>query len=847
MGIKRKIISVALCLIMMLSCINVNVIDANAAETVTFSWKNSTTYNYNIEGSVRTSFGNSGYTTIFKVGDTAQKVAGSNEGKATIDGVSLKTEYVSKNGGTYAGITYTVENTNTTSRKIYLGEGLDVQIGTNDKAPVTVLDNNRGFYMSDSGHIFNVLLRDTYGTTNVTGFWVGKFSEYSTYRSSNNFFVAQEESFDNGDSAAFWYWEYTLEPGEVKEFSHLIGVGELNNPPTVTNVTGIGTNYCTGDIINISGTVGDKDTDDTVTVKYSFDNGEEKTLAENIATNGGTKTFSGKVTVPTIDSGTHTLSVYAIDNNGNMSSAVTKTFSAHTIPDTYIYKTSNGIENGIRYKQCTNCQEIIDKQYLLTLDKGKGVTSVTGGGYYAEGKKIVVSANIVEGSTFKGWTGSSLTAAEAIYTMPSNAVKLTAEIEPFKNVYKHYAWGFKNSEGNNSTKDAFLLQTTYGEENYSEEFAPDASYALTVPNGYYLQTKFINSQITGTSQAFNFGTKITQPNYVMNFEYDYYPTSYTITYNMDGGTNNSNNPSTYNVLYGVTFGTPTKKGYDFVGWYDSNGNKITGINEGCNATFSDTADMYSKLKNRTTGDVSVTAKWTQHNYTISYNLNSGSASNKTSYTIETDTFTLNNPTRNGYTFTGWTGSNGTTAQTSVSIAKGSTGDKTYTANWTPTNYTISYNLNGGTASNKTSYNIETDTFTLNNPTKTGYTFVGWTGSNGSTAQKSVSISKGSTGNKSYTAVFQKNVYTITTKNTGSGVLSDSSKIEYADNTSVFIVPAEGYTTSSLKIDGVTINPVTKYNFLNVEKDHTVEATFTITQNKKMELIQKGYSWIDLKL
>ena len=305
--------------------------------------------------------------------------------------------------------------------------------------------------------------------------------------------------------------------------------------------------------------------------------------------------------------------------------------------------------------------------------------------------------------------------------------------------------------------------------------------------------------------------------------------------------------STCNVLYGVTFATPTKTGYDFVGWYDAKGNKITGINEGCNAKFSDTADLYSKLKTRTTGNISVTARWTPHNYTISYNLNSGSASNKTSYTIETDTFTLNNPTRNGYTFTGWTGSNGITAQTSVSIAKGSTGNKSYTANWRLTDYLITYNLNGGTANNKTSYNLETEIFTLNNPTKTGYTFVGWTGSNGTTPQKSVSISKGSTGNKSYTAVFQKNVYTITTKNTGRGVLSDSSKIEYADNTSVFIVPANGYTISSLKIDSVSVTPVTKYNFLNVQANHTVEATFSITQNKKMELIQKGYSWIDLKL
>ena len=93
--------------------------------------------------------------------------------------------------------------------------------------------------------------------------------------------------------------------------------------------------------------------------------------------------------------------------------------------------------------------------------------------------------------------------------------------------------------------------------------------------------------------------------------------------------------------------------------------------------------------------------------------------------------------------------------TSKSIYKGTTGNKSYTANWTPINYTITYNLDGGTANNKTSYNIETATFTLSNPTKNGYVFVGWTGSNGTTPQKNVSIAKGTTGNKSYTAIFEK--------------------------------------------------------------------------------------------
>ena len=55
--------------------------------------------------------------------------------------------------------------------------------------------------------------------------------------------------------------------------------------------------------------------------------------------------------------------------------------------------------------------------------------------------------------------------------------------------------------------------------------------------------------------------------------------------------------------------------------------------------------------------------------------------NPSSYTIETDTFTLNNPTRFGFNFIGWTGTGLSSASTSVSVSKGSKGDRTYTANW----------------------------------------------------------------------------------------------------------------------------------------------------------------------
>lgn len=79
----------------------------------------------------------------------------------------------------------------------------------------------------------------------------------------------------------------------------------------------------------------------------------------------------------------------------------------------------------------------------------------------------------------------------------------------------------------------------------------------------------------------------------------------------------------------------------------------------------------------------ITFVYTPIDYAITYNLGGGTVSgNPASYTIETETFTLVNPTRSGYTFAGWTGTGLTGASGAVTIAKGSLGERTYTATWT---------------------------------------------------------------------------------------------------------------------------------------------------------------------
>ena len=94
----------------------------------------------------------------------------------------------------------------------------------------------------------------------------------------------------------------------------------------------------------------------------------------------------------------------------------------------------------------------------------------------------------------------------------------------------------------------------------------------------------------------------------------------------------------------------------------------------------------------------LTAQWTVHQYTITYDLAGGTAEgNPGTYTIETGAFTLKNPTKSGYTFTGWSGT-GLTGENNLTVTfpTGSTGNRIYTAHW---------RYNGGGSGGSSSYPI----------------------------------------------------------------------------------------------------------------------------------------------
>ena len=399
---------------------------------------------------------------------------------------------------------------------------------------------------------------------------------------------------------------------------------------------------------------------------------------------------------------------------------------------------------------------------------------------------------------------------------------------------------------------ALTLSTSWGTLNYlggsgsnvltfSGTIPENASSSLTV-TGLNIN---VNNNITVKDLAGNNFTW-SGNNTLYSLESSY---AWPISYNLDGGT--ASNPATYTWETATfTLTNPTREGYTFTGWTGSNGN---------------TPQSTVTVANHTHAPLSYTAHWTPITYNLTYDLAGGSVAtaNPDTYTIETATFTLVNPTRANYAFTGWTGgvnSELSTPNSELTIAQGSTGDRSYTANWTPITYNISYDLDGGSVAtpNPDTYTVETPEFTLNTPTREGYTFAGWTGTGLAAATQTVTIAQGSTGHRSYTANWEIITYNITYDYGIDGV-SASNPATYTVETPTFTLtnPSEptgcfflGWTGTGLDAATQTATiargstgdrsyTATWNNLWGVDADHdgtTAERAYVITTTEGLDLL-----------
>ena len=243
-----------------------------------------------------------------------------------------------------------------------------------------------------------------------------------------------------------------------------------------------------------------------------------------------------------------------------------------------------------------------------------------------------------------------------------------------------------------------------------------------------------------------------------------------------------------------------------------------------------TFEIYGVANTRLNGKIEMV-------YSINYDLAGGSVAteNPATYTYDTNAFTLTNPTRTGYEFTGWTGTGLDAASTNVTIVQGTTGNRSYTATWTPISYSISYNgVEGATNPNPANYTIESEAITLNAPTKDGYTFAGWFDNAEFTGSAVTTITAGSTGDKTFWAKWIQDLtyggVTIKDNGTTKSATMDASQVSTISITSDVVVntvelnrdftanqPATVMLPFSLS-DGQTVSGGSFYKFSGVTKN-----------------------------
>lgn len=258
---------------------------------------------------------------------------------------------------------------------------------------------------------------------------------------------------------------------------------------------------------------------------------------------------------------------------------------------------------------------------------------------------------------------------------------------------------------------------------------------------------------------------------------------------------------------------PTKEAtaeftYSFAGWTP----EIADVT--ANVTYK---AIYSEVKNQ---------------YTLSGEIDHGTVTDPVTVDYGTEATITFTPAA-GYKFYSWKVNDGdatlitTPAKTWAHKVPEIKENKHVVVTMAPIEYNISYDLKGGElgtgTTNPTTYTVETETFTLNNPTKDGYKFLGWaTSDTATTGDMTVTIEKGTTGDKTFYAIWERSLVDLTITATT------------ADSEQSFI-----FTVSGTRSDGVAFAPIdvvlcSENNFHVTIKDMPV-GEYAVTE-------KNGWSW-----
>ena len=367
--------------------------------------------------------------------------------------------------------------------------------------------------------------------------------------------------------------------------------------------------------------------------------------------------------------------------------------------------TSGGTIDGLTWtpsdnsqKATVNWKETLHSVAVVCKDEAN---TQIGTGSAVEGVGIVTSQSVtapdIAGYTFSTWVLTEGVTSSSTLTNKTISINATADGKTITAKYtKDASFSLQVAKGTHVT-------TVSGDQATIELGHSYAISATGFDNGYEFNNwtaspeenaVFESSTSASTNVTVNNGSVIVTANAKA--------TTYTIEYVLPEGVTTTN-PTSYTIESAeITLSNPSNRiGYNFAGW-TCDDNPITQIAHG------------------STGNKTITATWTAIPYNITYNETHDVAhSNPATYTIE-DEIIFSAPTeRTGYTFTAWN---------PAKIDRGSTGDKSTSAQWTAKTYTISFSQEGGTGGQ-----TGTVTATYNQampgnvtcPTRVGYKFNGY--------------------------------------------------------------------------------------------------------------------------
>ena len=402
--------------------------------------------------------------------------------------------------------------------------------------------------------------------------------------------------------------------------------------------------------------------------------------------------------------------------------------------------------------------------YLRTFS-GKGISSTNyaSGSNINIGTEVTVTATVKTGYKFVNWTDSNGNEVskdkDYTFAMPGNDVNLTANAE--LNSYPVTVnVRYQDADGNWGAYETVINSNyDYGSTvswSNSDKINSDAVYKAAYKAASYSET--VKGAVTKNI--------------------DIERNKYTITVNKGSHISSVSSGGTYYYGKKIQISATPDTGYSFSGWNDS--------------------DKSNPRTIIVTGNVSYTANAKVNQYAVTYidvadsidGKELGRITRQIDYGVKVDGSDLGADKTLGKYYAGYEYASSTNATVGLD---GATVYRIFRIH----NYSITYNLDGGILpdgkSNPATYTVE-DTFTLNNPAKPGHTFAGWSGT-GITGSdnKTVTVAKGSTGDRSYTAHYTANIYKITYKKGNTDVNGNDVEQNVTFNADTTTKPANTFT------------------------------------------------------